>query len=177
MGRVAQHTIALLVVVIGWAFSAQLLAQSDQGAISLAISVEPRQEGREHLAHITLRNTGSDVVNLLQDNLPWGPSLAGMQIQAWRAIPPYAPLKKINLFAHSDKLVEIRPGEALSGVVRLSRRFPELDDVLREAEVMFFWGYRALPLGPDLKAGNPHQSLPLTGSFVIRNPSDSDPKR
>ena len=55
----------------------------------------------------------------------------------------------------------IQPGESLSGNISLVNRFPELNEVLKECDVILFWSYQFLPIDtPPLKRTGGYLLIP-----------------
>ena len=66
---------------------------------------------------------------------------------------------------HTENPVTLMPNEAISGIILLESRFPQLDEALKDSDVVLFWYYR-----PDL-LGSVHVKDAFGVSRLSRAPS------
>ncbi len=90
----------------------------------------------------TLKNTTRNPMVILEDELPWQPSIAMLFVVVDRtggALDQIIPLVSPNF----ENTVELKSGASLSGTVLLSPRFPSLDTDRRKRQLIFFWTYQS----------------------------------
>ena len=92
---------------------------------------------------ICVTNTHYKPITFLQDYLPWK-SPAGFVLLAVKA-DAFSTLLQNAPQPIDDPRVEkimLRPGEKLCGKISLNKRFGELNDVLKEKDVIIFWNWK-----------------------------------
>jgi hypothetical protein len=115
-----------------------------------------------HELLVELDSTTSNPVELRAASLPWEWRYS-MWVKAFERDAVGSPLDECltvaDLSATNDR-VSLLPGKPLQGKIDLRNRFPELENVLRQHDVIIFWSY-----APELANGDIEPRL--SGSLVI----------
>lgn len=135
--------IVMTLLSMGGGGCAQGPSKQKDNLISLSVTLT--RDASPMAFEMTLTNQGMNTLRLMADNLPWQPSYIAARVNLWRARPAYQQLTEIIPLGHSARIIEVAPGDSVSGRVNLETRFPHLKEVLARGEdVMYFWGYRAI---------------------------------
>jgi hypothetical protein len=112
---------------------------------------------------VTLRNDSGEPIGLYEDLLPWrryGMSVSMMDVDTGEH------LKEVRHIEDPDaEVIQLRPGQAISGTINLTDRFPELVATRKKSDLACFWIYK--PRG-ELR----HAIQPIVGALVLRSVSD-----
>ena len=146
----------LLILCCAWALCAAPApsagaeaAPAEEYPISLTVAL--MQDGGKYALAMTLTNRGPRTIRMVADSLPWAFTGFGAMVEMRLARPLYQRLTDTVPVGHNLDLVELAPGQSLSGRFPLSGRFLKLGDALEEEDVMYFWAYRGILMPDDLK--------------------------
>jgi hypothetical protein len=119
----------------------QNIRAADMCCVSIAVemSSSPLVAGQPTL-RVSLKNTGNQPLTMYRSALPWGNRYS----IAMLAAPPNAqPLELVfPIDDPSVDEVEVKPGESLTGTIRLSMFFRAVGTALEKASVTVLWSYQ-----------------------------------
>ncbi|MGH3426411.1 MAG: hypothetical protein ACRDQZ_02360 [Mycobacteriales bacterium] len=110
---------------------------------------------------VKLTNLGQEAINVEKARLPWGNRYSITLLAVGEHAKYEQPIPLV--FPIDDLLpgdVEIKPGEALEGSIRLDYVFKDIPNTLRKEPLLLLWSYR-------LEATDGKQSERLTGSVTL----------
>ena len=120
-----------------------LILFSLQARADWSLDAKPIHEnGNAWSLELTLKNRSHDTVKTFASSLPWG-----IQIQTILTAVPLienaSALEQPHFFDDPKfDPIEIKPGETLKGKIRLSRRFPSLDEYVAKGPVAVCFLYK-----------------------------------
>lgn len=134
--------------------------------IDITIDIEEKQlNGPEYILSVTLTNRLPEPLTTFHHSLPWvgwdSILLIAVKTDAIGTIID----KNIIIDDPGPARTTIQPGESLSGSISLLSRFPNLNEALKEHDVILFWSYQFLPIdAPPLKRMGGYMLIPKPSS-------------
>ncbi len=130
----------VLLAVMAMALSVANAAGQDG---SLDVQAKPAVLSPSRIAlEFTLRNSGTVPLDFFASDLPWGIQHSFMLVPVTNDPEARRIAEALYVDDPRQGQVTIRPGDQLSGIVDLSRRFPSLAELLKTREVIVFWSFQ-----------------------------------
>lgn len=119
-------------------FSSNSLASND-----IDIEVLPYGDPCDAYLKITLINKFDRVIKIDNKKLPWiqGTRSIKMIMYDWNIDSAYSPTYLMSNPTGVGSFVQLRPGEALAGSLRLRDWFPEYGKSIRKKNLALYWTY------------------------------------
>ncbi|MCL7412005.1 MAG: hypothetical protein M8353_00090 [ANME-2 cluster archaeon] len=119
----------------------------EQNNIDVTIDIEEkRSDGPEYILNVALTNRLPEPLTTFHYSLPWvgwdSILLIAVETDAIGTIID----KNLMIDDPGPARTTIQPGGSLSGNIPLSGRFPNLNEALKEHDVILFWSYQFLPI-------------------------------
>ena len=91
---------------------------------------------------VTLKNTTTQVINMYKYNLPWEGMYSIIIIMVKADATGSIIEKLLPIDDPGTAVITIKPGEMLKGFINLTDRFPKLDEITSDRDVILFWSYQ-----------------------------------
>ena len=150
--EIESHKINIHIVVIafGLFFLADLCTEALSASEKPSYLVEAYLDQTDpFLLNLKLKVGGTSTIKIYESDLPWKVRYKIMLVAALADGSGRVAEPILYISDPGPGTITVQPGETLTGSVNLLTRFRNLEQIVRETDVVIFWSYRLAPINDE----------------------------